>query len=959
MPLFTIMMCTYNSSETLRTAVASVLKQKFTEWEMIILDNGSSDNTVQLLKDYQEKDKRIRCIYGEENIGWCKGISVCLKETHGTYMMFLGADDYLASENTLQEVAAEIREHMPEVVWTGCGYAVYENGTYQVMYKIEPEHKIYASQDKLTQFYEIMKNVRYNSVMHYVKVDFLKKIGVDFYSPFYGDCEGMTEVIAKAKKMVVMDKVEYILTLNTSQTVKKTGYYFDAEQQWKSVKSCVPMNRKNGEIAFVAWRILANLSARCQSIALGEPIRDREMQDIQKDLAERFLRVEEIISSEGMGEMLCYAGREKWAEELLGAAGINYWVCKKNEELLKKINGGSKWLAEFVEFAMEADSSGQIEWKKYISVREKATLERLLANESNSYKLGLELLLKEDIVYEDVSMKEIIKEYLQESRIESYEAADSLRIMMEQEGCGKEKRLIEIFKEIETIWLQEATGVTEDVDEYFRKMQKELMTAEEGTRKDFVQSLENILNRQVCVLRKIYINSFLLNITGDTTYVKDIISLTKENRQFSAETKYFLYNQLKSNSFLNVYKKDSDSAKELYFFLKDIVAEYKEKLEQKFAYIPEKDRNKDFVLVITEQFLDIEHGPTKSAMGRCVALQKMGKNVFLLNTAEQMSQVGEIPFFDVHKGNYFSENSTLDKVVWKSQEIPFYQCENNMPNRKMIEYLLKTVSELKPYYVVAIGGDGIVASLVNDIVPVLSVGMVFSALGACVTSYQTLGRQLNDTDKKYLESVGKAETQIIEHKFTSDVVEQVGVVRREDLEIPREDFVLLVTGSRLLEEVTDEFLEMLKRVINGKNMTVMLLGDFGREDRIKKARGLLGNKVCITGHQKDVMAYVELADLYVNPFREGGGMSCVEAMSKGLPVVTINYGDVSVNAGEAFVTENYETMGNLIAKYQEDKAFYHLQSIKAKDRAKFLVNTEQDFKDVIREFSKREGLLFE
>lgn len=47
----------------------------------------------------------------------------------------------------------------------------------------------------------IDENVYYNSVMHYVKIDFLKENGIDFYYPFYGDCQGMTEAIVRAEKL--------------------------------------------------------------------------------------------------------------------------------------------------------------------------------------------------------------------------------------------------------------------------------------------------------------------------------------------------------------------------------------------------------------------------------------------------------------------------------------------------------------------------------------------------------------------------------------------------------------------------------------------------------------------------------------------------------------------------------------------------------------------------------------
>ena len=113
--------------------------QKFDGWEMLILDNGSSDATVEKLKQYERLDERIKCIYRKDNIGWCKGISECLKMSVGSYMMFLGADDFMTTEQTLSEVAGEVVKHHPQVIFTGSYYAKYEQGRFRIVNQTLPE----------------------------------------------------------------------------------------------------------------------------------------------------------------------------------------------------------------------------------------------------------------------------------------------------------------------------------------------------------------------------------------------------------------------------------------------------------------------------------------------------------------------------------------------------------------------------------------------------------------------------------------------------------------------------------------------------------------------------------------------------------------------------------------------------------------------------------------------------
>ena len=103
-------MCTYHSSMTLGNALDSARHQTCQNWELVILDNGSKDETITVLQEYERIDERIHVIYRDSNVGWRKGISLCLEKASGQYMMFLGADDYLASDETLQEVTDEIRK---------------------------------------------------------------------------------------------------------------------------------------------------------------------------------------------------------------------------------------------------------------------------------------------------------------------------------------------------------------------------------------------------------------------------------------------------------------------------------------------------------------------------------------------------------------------------------------------------------------------------------------------------------------------------------------------------------------------------------------------------------------------------------------------------------------------------------------------------------------------------------
>ena len=91
------------------------------------------------------------------------------------------------------------------------------------------------------------------------------------------------------------------------------------------------------------------------------------MNPIERGFAERFLRVEKMISNNAMAEMMYWAGRESYAECLLGAAGVVYWSLRKQQVVIKTIDENSRWMSRFVHLAMRQDENGEIVWKTWIS----------------------------------------------------------------------------------------------------------------------------------------------------------------------------------------------------------------------------------------------------------------------------------------------------------------------------------------------------------------------------------------------------------------------------------------------------------------------------------------------------------------------------------------------------------------------------------------------------------------
>ena len=95
-----VIMPIYNAYDYLRPAIESVLDQTLTEIELICIDDGSTDNSYELIKEYQQKDERVR-IVTETNAGPSLARNNGIKRARGEYIAFLDADDFF--EPTLLE----------------------------------------------------------------------------------------------------------------------------------------------------------------------------------------------------------------------------------------------------------------------------------------------------------------------------------------------------------------------------------------------------------------------------------------------------------------------------------------------------------------------------------------------------------------------------------------------------------------------------------------------------------------------------------------------------------------------------------------------------------------------------------------------------------------------------------------------------------------------------------------
>ena len=113
-PKISVGMPVYNGETYLELAIKATLDQTFTDFELIISDNASTDRTEEICRDYATKDSRILYLRNSENIGAAKNYNQLFHKSSGQYFRWFNADDLCS--NALHERCLEVMEANPGVV---------------------------------------------------------------------------------------------------------------------------------------------------------------------------------------------------------------------------------------------------------------------------------------------------------------------------------------------------------------------------------------------------------------------------------------------------------------------------------------------------------------------------------------------------------------------------------------------------------------------------------------------------------------------------------------------------------------------------------------------------------------------------------------------------------------------------------------------------------------------------
>lgn len=343
-PLLSIIIPVYNNKKYLPMAVESVVKQEFKDWEIIIVDDGSTDGTSELVDRIVAADNRIRAIHQDNQwiyASFNRGIS----EAKGEYIYILNSDDKFAT-NALLTIRNAIEKYKhPDVVWTKVALCKCDMNQRiitktDVMPLIDKEYFWAGGENKEVWEKLITSDIMINQANAY-KREIMQQH--EFRNDVYGADHLFNLEFTKCINnfVIIPDEIylfhQYENNMNTS-----VGKYYGYEHEMFNefyTKGMELLEAKNvkttANVDFLVNRRKSNFSAEIKSnLRFGRATLEQKLNEIlSHSLDEIILKV--FDSREELDSRILSAIRYKFVEETVSEESEYYFVYRLLESLLR------------------------------------------------------------------------------------------------------------------------------------------------------------------------------------------------------------------------------------------------------------------------------------------------------------------------------------------------------------------------------------------------------------------------------------------------------------------------------------------------------------------------------------------------------------------------------------------------------------------------------------------------
>ena len=212
-PKISLIMSVYNGEDYLAETVESVLCQTFTEWEFIIINDCSTDNTSKILSDYESKDSRIKVHTNETNLRLPSSLNKALSLAKGKYIARMDADDICMPDRLQKQY--DFMEANPNVDLSSCRFLTLKNGVYSsggCGGKVDSE--------SIKALLLVTNPILHPGII--AKADVIKELGYDKNFTCTEDMELWTRFVLNNKRVEILSEYLMIYRLHDKQITETT-----------------------------------------------------------------------------------------------------------------------------------------------------------------------------------------------------------------------------------------------------------------------------------------------------------------------------------------------------------------------------------------------------------------------------------------------------------------------------------------------------------------------------------------------------------------------------------------------------------------------------------------------------------------------------------------------------------------------------------------------------------------
>ncbi|HIZ81379.1 MAG TPA: glycosyltransferase [Candidatus Mediterraneibacter pullistercoris] len=210
----------YNGEKYLKECIDSILNQTFADFELICVDDGSTDHTNEILDEYKTKDHRVR-VYHQKNQYAGVARNTGMDHAEGKYILFLDSDDFFQPD-MVEKLYEQIEKDKADIcVCAGYQYddknkiSIAENG--YLNHKLVPEVIPFSVREAEEVIFNFTTMHLYNKMFRF---DFIKENGIRFKPYRLGEDAGFVlHALALAKSITIVDEKLFHYRINTGISV--------------------------------------------------------------------------------------------------------------------------------------------------------------------------------------------------------------------------------------------------------------------------------------------------------------------------------------------------------------------------------------------------------------------------------------------------------------------------------------------------------------------------------------------------------------------------------------------------------------------------------------------------------------------------------------------------------------------------------------------------------------------